>query len=237
MEFLDNGGSLYIESVNIGSDYENTAFFDYLGINFIGEGGEDEIHTLKGNIPNNEALFKFNYLGGDSPHYGCDLLSANQAVKLMSSQEGAGRFFVNETDDYKLISSSAVLAAFANGDTLNLKNYLLSEFVNYFIDYNPATSLQENVDNILSGSSYPNPFSSNITIEFDIDVTDYITVGIYNINGQLIKELENNELIPGSYKYSWDATSKNGGKVKNGFYFCKISNGNQTVTEKLILLQ
>ncbi len=29
----------------------------------------DEIHTLKGNIPNNDALFNFNYLGGDSPHY------------------------------------------------------------------------------------------------------------------------------------------------------------------------
>lgn len=237
IDFLNNGGSLYFESVNIGLDYENTTFFDYLGINFTSDGGDDEIHTLKGEIPNNDGLLKYNYLGGHSPHYGCDILSGNGAIKLFSSEEGSGRMFVNETNDYKVISSSGVIAAYADGDTLNLKPYLLSEFTNYFLNYNTVTSLQENISRIVSGNLYPNPFSSDITIEFDIDYADQIFVGIYNINGQLIKELVNNELLPGSYKYNWDATNKNGVHMKNGFYFCKISNGIQTVTEKLILLQ
>ncbi len=237
IEFLNNGGSLYFESVNIGSDYIGTTFFDYFGINYIDDGGQDEIHTLKGKIPNNDALFNFNYLGGESPHYGCDLLEEDGAEKLMASQEGVGRIFLHETEDYKAISNSSVIAAYANGDTLNLKSYVLSEFVNYFIEYNPATSLQENLAGIFSGSAYPNPFSSDITIEFTLDVYDNVIIGIYNNNGQLVKELENNELFPGSYKYNWEATNNNGLKVNNGFYFCKISNGNQTITKKLILLQ
>lgn len=237
IEFLDNGGSLYFESVNVGSDYNNTAFFDYLGINFIDEGGEYEIHTLKGNIPNNDDLFNFNYLGGDSPHWSCDLLEDNEAIRLMASQEGVGRLFLNETDDYKVISTSAIIAAFSDGDTLNLKPYLFSEFVNYFIEYNPVTSLQENISNILSRNVYPNPFSSDVTIELALAESEDVFVGIYNSSGQLIKELENNKLLPGSYKYSWDATNNSGWKVNNGFYFCKISNGSQIITEKLILLQ
>jgi len=236
-EFLNNGGSLYFESVNIGSDYNGSTFFDYLGISFIDEGSEDEIHTLKGGIPNNEAQFNFHYLGGESPHYGCDLLDKEEAELLLSSQEGVGRIFLNETEDYKVISTSSIIAAYADGDTLNLKSYMFSEFVNYFIEYNPVTSLQDNLAKSFTRNSYPNPFSSNITIEFTLDVSDNVIVGVYNSNGQLIKELENNLLKPGSYKYNWDATNTNGLKVNNGFYFCKISNGNQTVTEKLILLQ
>ncbi len=131
------------------------------------------------------------------------------------------------------------MAAFADGDTLNLKSYMLSEFVNYFIGYNPVTGLQENMVAVFyQVTVYPNPFSSDITIEFALEDSDrYTLLDIYNSNGQLIKELENNELNPGSYKYSWDATNNSGFKVNNGFYFCKISNGNQIITEKLILLQ
>ncbi len=36
----------------------------------------------------------------------CDLLEENEAERLMASQEGVGRLFLNETDDYKVISTS-----------------------------------------------------------------------------------------------------------------------------------
>jgi hypothetical protein len=236
INYLENGGNLYIESVNIGLDYENTTFFDYLGIEFLDDGDEYEVLTLKGGCYNCSESLKFDYLGDISPHYSCDKLGANGAALLLNSEDGKGRMFVNEQSNYKVISSSVVIAAVANDDSLSLKPYLFSEFVNYFMGYNPVTTLQENLYQMLEGYSYPNPFTNATTINFTIDECEQVTIAVYTMNGQLIKNLVNNEYQPGEYNVIWDATDQSGMKVGNGWYLCQIVAGHQVLTKKMVVV-
>ncbi len=53
----------------------------------------------------------------------------------------------------------------------------------------------------------------------------------------MIRQLVNKELTPGDYSVIWDATDEQGNFVKNGFYFYKITVGNSSKSEKMILLR
>lgn len=177
----------------------------------------------------------FDYFGGPDPHYSLDRLGASGSELLFNSDDGYGRMFLMEEDGHKVISSSIVLGAIASGDTLNLKPYLVSEIVNYFLDFNPTTSLKENIADLISGSNFPNPFRSETRIDYRVKEKGRVRIDIYNINGQLVKSLVDEELLPGSYSTNWDASNQNGEKVESGFYFYRINLGNNSQIEKMIL--
>lgn len=208
-----------------------------MGINYLDDGTENEVNTLKGGCYDCTENLTFYYLGNTSPHYSVDQLESDGGQLLLSSEEGIGRMFVNETETYKVISSSAIMGAIANSDSLNLKPYILSEFVNYFMDYNPVTSLQENIEGLISGKSFPNPFINEAHIEFNITQNDWVTIDVYNINGQSVKRLKDEKLKPGNYQVTWNATDESGRNVEDGFYFYKITTGKSTISGKMILLR
>lgn len=222
--------------MNIGTDHENTTFFDYLGVTLKDGGGDYEVVTLKGNCAECTDLLKYYYLGGVSPHYKVDRLQDNGGTNLMSSEEGQGRMFVYENEDYKAITSSVVMGAIANSDSLSTKPYLLSEFVNYFIGYNPVTALAENVEQLIRGEVFPNPVADHTTIAFKLDEAENVSVTICDINGSIIKHLAAGIYGPGNHSITWEATNDAGAKVENGLYFCTIKSGNLTSTTKLVVL-
>jgi len=222
INFLDNGGSLYIESVDIGSNHNGTTFFDYLGLMFMGDGSDQEVADIKGGPNSCTSDLTFYYLGGYSPHYSLDRLESASGSKLLfSCNKGYGRMFLNDNPNYKAISSSILMGAIATGDTLNIKPYLISEMVNHFLGYNPTTSLKENIVSLFSGGNYPNPFTTETKIEYTLKEAGRISIDIYNVSGQIVKQLVNEELLPGDYSVTWDATNNNGRKVESGFIFIK----------------
>jgi hypothetical protein len=237
MSFLDGGGNLYFESVNIGFDYNSTEFFDYFGIYYLGDGGDNEVINLKGTCNNCSGDLKFDYLGGVDPHLSVDRLETDGGEVLFSSDDGIGRVIINENGNHKTIASSIVIGAVANADSLNLKPYLFSEYINYFIGYNPITDLRENISQFLNGGNYPNPFSDQTTVMFDTRRNANVEVNIYNISGQLVKNLVDEHFKPGKYNVIWDATDQSGNKVDNGYYFCRITSGDDVITKKMVLLR
>jgi len=234
---MENGGNLYIESVDIGTNHNGTTFFDYLGLYYIGDGGEQEVITLKGGSNCLTGDLKFNYLGGYNTHYSVDKLETNGSDLLLTCNDGHGRMFIHDADSYKAVSSSILLGAILTGDSLNKKAYLLSEMVNCFMGYNPVTSLSENISAILNTGSYPNPFSTNTTIQYTLNTTGQVVINVYDVKGQVVRHLVGEEKLSGEYTIVWDATNDNGGLVKDGFYFYTITINNYTHTEKMILLR
>jgi hypothetical protein len=237
MNYLDNGGNLYIESVNIGYDYNNTTFFDYLGLTYVYDGDEQEVNSIEGGQETFSDGLEFRYFGGHSPHYSLDRLEANGSELLFSSEDEYGRLFLNEQDNYKVISSSILLGALASGDSLDLKPYLISEMVNHFLGYNPVTSLKENIANLFSVNNYPNPFNSETIIEYSINEPGYVKIDVFNSSGRLVKRLFDGELNSGNYSVIWNATDTKGNNAESGLYFYKISTGDFTKTKKMILLR
>jgi hypothetical protein len=80
--------------------------------------------------------------------------------------------------------------------------------------------------------NYPNPFNPITTIEFALPNPEFVTLDVYNILGQHITTLISEKLLPGNYKYVWDASG-----YSSGVYYYQIVTESYTDTKKLILLR
>ena len=90
--------------------------------------------------------------------------------------------------------------------------------------------------------NYPNPFNPVTTIRFKVEgerskVPHPITLKVYNILGQLVKTLVDEEKSPGTYQVVWDGKDQNGEEVSSGIYFYKLKAEDYTETKKMILLK
>ena len=80
--------------------------------------------------------------------------------------------------------------------------------------------------------NYPNPFNPVTTISYQLPKTGVVRLSIYNIKGQLVETLVNEQRSPGSYSATWYAND-----VSSGLYFYKLTTGNKIVTKKMLLLK
>lgn len=87
------------------------------------------------------------------------------------------------------------------------------------------------------GQNYPNPFNPLTVIEFTLNSPEKVRINIFDINGQLIRNLFDEELAQGVYTTRWDGANEVGEKVSSGTYFYKIEAGNSFDTKKMILLK
>jgi PKD repeat protein len=104
------------------------------------------------------------------------------------------------------------------------------------------TDAENNVVNIIitnSISVYPNPFNPQTNIALSITAQDLehpISVGIYNIKGQLVKTLVDNEVVNNS-TFIWDGTDNNELNTSSGMYFVKMKTVSNVTAKKMILLK
>ena len=104
------------------------------------------------------------------------------------------------------------------------------------------TDAENNVVNIITKNSisvYPNPFNPQTNIALSITAQDLehpVSVGIYNIKGQLVKTLVDNEVVNNS-TFIWDGTDNNGLNTSSGMYFVKMKTVSNITAKKMILLK
>ncbi|MCX6159831.1 MAG: YCF48-related protein [Ignavibacteriae bacterium] len=85
--------------------------------------------------------------------------------------------------------------------------------------------------------NYPNPFNPVTKIKFDIPwsvsaIKPFVTLQIFDITGRLVTELVKQNMVPGSYEVSWNASS-----FPSGVYFYRLSAGDFVQTKKAILIK
>ena len=80
--------------------------------------------------------------------------------------------------------------------------------------------------------NYPNPFNPVTTISYQLPETEKVTLKVYDILGQEVKTLINEEQKSGLYEVKLDASA-----LSSGIYFYKLQAGNFISTKKMILLK
>ncbi|MCK4358219.1 MAG: T9SS type A sorting domain-containing protein [Candidatus Cloacimonetes bacterium] len=84
--------------------------------------------------------------------------------------------------------------------------------------------------------NYPNPFTQKTKIYYSLRKAGKVSIEIYNLLGQKIKTIINEEKQPGKYYVFWNGTNESNQKLPSGIYFYKMSAGNYSLTKKTILL-
>jgi flagellar hook assembly protein FlgD len=85
--------------------------------------------------------------------------------------------------------------------------------------------------------NYPNPFNSDTIIQFNIPNSDEVTLSIYDVMGQRICTLVDDNLIAGNYSVSWNGKNDIGNSLPSGIYFYRIETGNYADVKRMILLK
>lgn len=85
--------------------------------------------------------------------------------------------------------------------------------------------------------NFPNPFNPITTVRFDVPTTAHVAVEIYNVLGQLINVLFDNQISAGSHEIEWNGVDFAGRNVSSGVYFARFSSPGYSRTIKMSLLK
>ncbi|MCZ6701886.1 MAG: T9SS type A sorting domain-containing protein [Ignavibacteria bacterium] len=85
--------------------------------------------------------------------------------------------------------------------------------------------------------NYPNPFNPTTTIKYDLPKPDNTKLIIYNILGQRVATLVNENQNAGYYKVVWDGKADRGYQVASGIYFYMLTTGDYKKVKKMVFLR
>ncbi len=85
--------------------------------------------------------------------------------------------------------------------------------------------------------NYPNPFNPETNIVFSIPSKGNVEINIYNIKGQKVKSLVNEQFGAGRHKIVWDGHDNNDNAVSSGVYFYRLDNAGKQMTRKMVLMK
>ncbi|HDP69161.1 MAG TPA: T9SS type A sorting domain-containing protein [Candidatus Marinimicrobia bacterium] len=93
----------------------------------------------------------------------------------------------------------------------------------------PVTSVPKTFQLV---QNFPNPFNPATTFSFQLPQAEFVTLNIYNLQGQLVATLVNDFLAPGPHHIGWQA-----GHLKSGVYLYQLQVGELSRTRKCILMK
>lgn len=80
--------------------------------------------------------------------------------------------------------------------------------------------------------NYPNPFNPKTIINYQLPMSNYVKLVVYDVMGREIASLVNQKQNAGSYKVEWDASN-----YPSGIYYYRLTYEDQSLTRKMILLK
>ena len=99
----------------------------------------------------------------------------------------------------------------------------------------PLTAVQktgnEGVPTAFSLSqNYPNPFNPSTTVQYSISKSSHVVLEVFNVLGQSITKLVDEQLAPGTYKSTFNASN-----LSSGVYLYRLKAGDYVQTMKMVL--
>ncbi len=102
----------------------------------------------------------------------------------------------------------------------------------------PVSVHDDYVVTSLSGiSSYPNPFSSQTNITFQLKSDSQLNIAIYNSKGQKVKTIPQTYYKQGENNFIWNGRNDKDKALPDGIYFLQIESERQSQSYKIFLLR
>ena len=158
-----------------------------------------------------------------------------------------GKIYVSIDDGYNWLGQTSGI-----NDDLNAIKFSFFDPAGYAVGDNGTilfttngggiNSVDENIqpNKIVLDQNYPNPFNPSTNIEYKLNGRQYVQLKIFDVLGNEITSLVNEEQPAGSYKVEFNPSLINS-KLSSGIYFYKLSStsdeGNSVQTRKMIYLK
>ena len=158
-----------------------------------------------------------------------NLISLTSAAKAdvaftATINEAKTEIVVDPTENLPASSNTTLVV----GSVENSDDVPTSELTLNFVTGNAVGVSEINNANL---SVYPNPFSSNVTINFTTETAEVATFNVYNVAGVLVYTREMN-VESGNQSIQFNANG-----LEAGFYFFNLKVGTQETTQKVSLIK
>ena len=264
ISFLRNGGNLFVSGSEIGWDLEGKSdhptqkdkdfYHNFLKADYVDDapnGKKETYYTLEGingKIFRNLTDITFD----DGTHntfnvsYPDIINPVNGAIGCLKFQDVATTngfagvsfegMFPGGNSEGKLVH---ITVPFETIYPSSKRQDILDGTMNFFIgNFTNINTPEEIIVNQFELSqNYPNPFNPTTQINFSLPKSGKVSLSIFNINGELVKNYEMGTMATGRYNVVWNAKNNNGIKVPSGTYFYQMNYNNKIFTKKMLLLK
>ena len=104
----------------------------------------------------------------------------------------------------------------------------ISDFIQSYFEMPPISIFQ---------SPYPNPFSNQITLSFDLKRNMDFKINIFDLLGRRVNTIERTGAVPGRLFINWDGKNTDGKRLGSGVYFAKPVSSDKIDPIKVVLLK
>ncbi len=229
---IDNNGDAGINCGNSNPMITNNIITNTFRV--AGNCGGSGIRATSNGFPTSRYNDLWNNLGGNY----CD--TGNGSILSMEGDISEAPMYVDASDgDYHLQENSPCIdAGHPNSEldsdgTRTDMGALPFEQITSVEDMNSGGSIEE----FSLSQNYPNPFNPSTQIEYSIPKASRVVLKIYNLYGQEIRTLMDEQQTPGIYRVIWDGRKETGRAISSGIYFAQIVAGGYHETIRLILLK
>ncbi|MBN1782125.1 choice-of-anchor D domain-containing protein [bacterium] len=85
--------------------------------------------------------------------------------------------------------------------------------------------------------NYPNPFNPVTMIKYSLPRTGHVKLSVYNMRGECVNVLINQEQQSGEYEIRWSGLSNRGTALSSGIYFYKLEFPGRVAIRKMMLVR
>jgi len=151
-------------------------------------------------------------------------------INKSNNQVGTDPQFADADNGDFTVGNSDLYTAADDGDIIGAV-YWKPGFVDDFSDL--TTSAIDLLKEKFNLVTYPNPFSQEVTVTFTLENKANVSLSIYDLNGQLVRQVTTDEeFIPGFYSININTT-----QLEPGMYFYQLRSNGAIVTSKMIKAQ
>ena len=129
-------------------------------------------------------------------------------------------------ENYMDYSSETCMNMFTKGQSELMRNVLLGPRSGLLA---PPAAVEESVQRV-AFTIVPNPNNGEFAVSFQLEETCNATIGLFNVNGQVMGTLEHQTYLPGLHKRTFEGLS-----LSSGMYFVEIRNEKGAFAQKMIV--
>ena len=85
--------------------------------------------------------------------------------------------------------------------------------------------------------NFPNPFTQQTVISYQLPVPSQVSLQVYNIAGQLVKTLATGDRPLGAHEVAWNGKNEAGEPVGSGIYFYRLETQGHAQIKRLVLIR
>ena len=184
----------------------------------------------------NEALYDWEYLGGDP------LAVENYSEHIIFMDDTTDNF-TPENDQGRIRMAKVFAGDIDNdgqGDLLfSSASFAPDKPLLYMIEHTNELSTGDEgevkPDKISLRENYPNPFNPKTQFSYYLPESGIIELAVYDILGKEVYKFFNGYQQTGKHNVLWTGIDNHSSPVPSGVYFYRLISGSKTITKKLVL--